>query len=95
MAEVFSPNLDNTQPMSMQTVTFWGIDLRYTECDALQQSNWIYLSRSKDDQEIQSMACRDPGSNWGSSDLQSDALPTEPSRLVTIFSCISYVITTA
>ena len=24
---------------------------------------------------------RDPGSNWGPSDLQSDALPTEPSRL--------------
>ena len=25
--------------------------------------------------------CRDPGSNWGPSDLQSDALPTELSRL--------------
>ncbi len=25
--------------------------------------------------------CRDPGSNWGPPDLQSDALPTEPSRL--------------
>ena len=27
-------------------------------------------------------SCRDPGSNWGPSDLQSDALPTELSRLV-------------
>ena len=25
--------------------------------------------------------CRDPGSNWGPPDLQSDALPTELSRL--------------
>ena len=25
--------------------------------------------------------CRDPGSNWGPSDLRSDALPTELSRL--------------
>jgi hypothetical protein len=28
------------------------------------------------------IACRDPGSNRGPSDLQSDALPTELSRLV-------------
>ena len=27
------------------------------------------------------MPCRDPGSSWGPSDLQSDALPTELSRL--------------
>ena len=31
--------------------------------------------------------CRDPGSNRGPSDLQSDALPTELSRLVTNFLC--------
>ena len=30
------------------------------------------------------IACQDPGSNRGPSDLQSDALPTELSRLVTI-----------
>ena len=29
-------------------------------------------------------ACRDPGSNRGPSDLQSDALPTELSRLASI-----------
>ena len=29
----------------------------------------------------QHAACRDPGSNQGPSDLQSDALPTELSRL--------------
>ena len=31
--------------------------------------------------------CRDPGSNRGSSDLQSDALPTELSRLWLYFEC--------
>ena len=29
--------------------------------------------------------CRDPGSNWGPPDLQSDALPTELSRLMNYF----------
>ena len=31
---------------------------------------------------LQKEACRDPGSNRGPSDLQSDALPTELSRLI-------------
>ena len=31
-----------------------------------------------------SAPCRGPGANWGPSDLQSDALPTELSRLMTI-----------
>ena len=32
--------------------------------------------------------CRDPGSNRGPSDLQSDALPTELSRLLLIRGCL-------
>ena len=31
--------------------------------------------------------CRDPGSNWGPSDLQSDALPTELSRQLSSTCC--------
>ena len=30
---------------------------------------------------VEAKECRDPGSNWGPPDLQSDALPTELSRL--------------
>ena len=32
-------------------------------------------------EEVQETTCRDPGLNQGPSDLQSDALPTELSRL--------------
>ena len=41
-------------------------------------------NEDNDDDDCGNMiACRDPGSNRGPSDLQSDALPSELSRLVT------------
>ena len=40
------------------------------------------LAMCRSSQLNYSRICRDPGSNWGPSVLQTDALPTELSRLV-------------
>ena len=51
-------------------------DLVYSEICVIKFMNlpdiWLYQKTMK--------KCRDPGSNWGPPDLQSDALPTELSR---------------
>ena len=47
---------------------------------ALGSSGWMGTERRKR-QGQENCQCRDPGSNWGPSDLQSDALPTELSGL--------------
>ena len=50
------------------------------------QNGWL-LKRERP-RATQNILCRDPGSNRKPSDLQSDALPTELSRLVAIFDYI-------
>ena len=48
--------------------------------------NDICRASAPSHQLAQSFLCRDPGSNQGPSDLQSDALPAELSRLVLMLS---------
>ena len=81
---------DIAHPMSMEILISWG--LCNTRRDALQQFHWMWLSRfGRDKYTVRSTTCRDPGSNRGPSDLQSDALPTELSRLVPIAKIMSYI----
>ena len=59
-------------------------------------SLWAYLVSFSYNQNItpsnetRQKLCRDPGLNQGPSDLQSDALPTELSRLRNCFSGITF-----
>ena len=46
------------------------------------KSSYHYLLQVRSNTSVTSQKCRDPGSNRGPSDLQSDALPAELSRLM-------------
>ena len=60
------------------TCDFMRTTIPYHQCKQVGEFEVSdFLTRS----ECKRMKCRDPGSNWGPPDLQSDALPTELSGL--------------
>ena len=83
---VASPRQGKPPPTRQAEVNRWPVrraiaaSQSYTK--ARPKSSYHYLLQARSSTSVTSQKCRDPGSNRGPSDLQSDALPAELSRLM-------------
>ena len=88
------PDRGSPPPTRQAEVNRWPVrratasSQSYTK--ARPKSTYHYLPQARSSTSVTSQKCRDPGSSRGPSDLQSDALPAELSRLMLLTYCAQH-----